>query len=1443
MRRYRNTVLISVLLFIALIFSSCVPRVNLFTVEVVSEPNSISVILLNDIRQADFSASDVKKTPLVLSLKPKETVIVKVIDEEPTDESDEMHLFDSWADGSVANPRVITADSNKKFEIKTKKSVRLSITSNPKGLVQIEGSGFYPVDTVLTLVAPGGVSEYHFSHWKVNGIADYNHELTIKLDSPVKIEAVYEQEALRILKVETEPKGLEVTIDGKEVGSPYVAEVEDGASRTIGFVPQEKDLSNLVDGPDTRYSFKSWSDQDRTNPRNVVMKSDLSLVVVAGTEYLVQASTFPEGIATLKNSNWFAKGSSISFEAPVVSGYEFSHWEVNGELIDGRSLALIVDSPKRVTAHYEQNGYVFSVNTEPSGLEVRINGVTKISPASFSGTHGSSVTVEIPGPQMMDGSEFVPGFDTRYTFSKWSDSNTANPRTVLLEADMELFANLKTEYLVQTATYPEGIAEIHGTGWKVRGSSFSYESSDSIDYNFSHWEVNGERVDGMVIALETNSPMMIVAVYKSKEESTLEVLSDPSELVFNLNSGTYSSPKSFIFEKGTSVQISFPALQEKDVDAELVGNDTRYIFSKWADGSTTNAKTFELGADTGLKAIYTTEFLVEVSSEFARIDGSGWHKKGNVLNLTAPEVSGLRFTGWLVNGSTTEQNPIALTIDSPKKIVAVYEKIEETNKTLRVSTTPEGLLIKLDDKQAVSPFELVAEEGTSHSFSVTSPQEKDLSNLVTGTDVRYVFSSWNDGVTSVNRTVKLDSDFSFTANMNKELKVETATQPAGLVEISGSGWYSEGTNISLKASSVAGYNFLYWIINGVNAGDSTSIEYVLAVPISVKAVYNSIPAVSFENISIAKGDTLRLTLSDYASDKDGDSLEYTLLSGPGSVSKGIYTVDSSLINAGNYDISIRVTDGRGGSVTGMFTLTVAEENSAPTAPNTPFPVSGSVDQELSVTLSWESVDPDGDQLVFDVYFGTSSDPAKVATGISSGTWQTGELTEGTTYFWRVVARDTKEATAESSLWSFITRDSVPADGVDKVGPVYTGDVLLVSNESESGTSRAFTGTLSESFLPTSFTTAGNLEREAYMVNPEIPLPYEAFPENIASPSDTFELAGVGDTRSFWVLNFATNKYYQLTATLLYAGQHSEVWVESTDAITESKASELGSEFDNAIYPLVAEYFYTPSDVDGNGRVQILCFDIQDNFATTGAYVGGYFSSGDIFNISNSNRAEIFYIDTYPTMHYPKDKPVDVSKAYSTLAHEFQHMVNFNRNYIVEGGEPMPSWINEGLSMAAEHLYNGVLTRRISYYNSSTNIQNGHSLVYWGDNNDTLSNYALSYLFMQYIRAQVGTESVYKDILLDKNNGSGAITNALAKYGMVKTLGEVMTDFRLALHLKNPTGPYGFMDDSDFDGITERLYTGSAKELRGGSAIFKSISDSYTEPGDQGSTIQYAGISG
>jgi len=1304
MRRYRNTILISVLLFIALIFSSCVPRVNLFTVEVVSEPDAISVALLKDIEQASYEASDVQKTPLVLNLKPQETVVVKVIDEEPLEETEVLHVFYSWADGSMVNPRAITADSNKKLEIKTIKKLRVSISTNPKGLVEIAGSGFYPVDTELDLAAPAEVGDYHFAYWNVEGSREYSQELTIKLDGPTKIEAVYENRPMRTLKIDSQPSGLNMNVDGQEILTPYASKSEDGESHTLAFLPQEKDLSNLVNGKDTRYSFKSWSDGDKSNPRTVLLNSDLSLNAITGIEFLTVTSTVPEGIGEFSGVTWKTTGSSVSYVAPEVPGYNFSHWEVDGEDVLTEDLSLIVDSPKSIVAHYGPVGHVLSLNTDPSGLEILINDKTLTGPASLSGSYGDLIAVEIPEPQTRDESEFVIGIDARYRFSRWDDSIDTNKRTIKLDSDKLYTAIMETDYLVETDTMPEGLAEIPEAGWKAKGSFISFESSDLIEYAFSHWEVNGERVDGEILDLVVERPVKVIAVYKSKEESTLEIASDPKGLVFSLNKESYSAPKSFVFESGTSVEVSFHASQEKDSSDQVSGNDTKFVFSKWADGSTSNNRSIEITEDTTLKALAETEYLVEVSSEITHIEGSGWYRQGVSLTVTAPEVSGYKFVSWSVNGIVLEQNPISLTINSPKKIVALYEKVEAVSRTLRVSTTPVGLLVKIDSKQQASPYQISTEEGTSHLISVVSPQEKDESSFIVGNDVRLIFSSWEDGVTSITRTVKLDTDKSFTAALNKEFRVVTGVQPAGITEVAGTGWYQAGANLIFSTSPVEGHNFLYWQVNGANAGENSALELSVIEPISVKAVYNSFPSVSLPDIAIAKGEAVVADLSKYSSDADEDALEYALVSGPGSIAGKTYSVDSSTLSAGKYEVSIEVSDGRGGSATANFTLTVTETNNTPDVPGSPLPATGSVDEEVSLTLSWTCSDPDGDSLVYDVYFGTSSTPAKAASGLSSATWQTGELTEGTTYYWRVVARDSKGATSESQIWNFTTRNSVPADGVDKIGPIYTGDVLLVSNESESGTSRAFTGTLSEDFLPTSFTYSDNLEMEAFMVNPEIPLPYDAFPENIAVPGDTFELSSIGDTREFWVLDFATNKYYQLTATLQYAGQHSEVWVESTELITESEAAELGSEFDSEIYPLVTEYFYTPSDVDGNGRVQILCFDIRDNFATTGAYVGGYFSSGDLFSISNSNEAEVFYIDTYPTMYYPKDKPVDVSRSYSTLAHEFQHMVNFNRNYLVEGGDPMPSWINEGLSMAAEHLYSGVLTRRISYYNSSTNIQ-------------------------------------------------------------------------------------------------------------------------------------------
>lgn len=422
--------------------------------------------------------------------------------------------------------------------------------------------------------------------------------------------------------------------------------------------------------------------------------------------------------------------------------------------------------------------------------------------------------------------------------------------------------------------------------------------------------------------------------------------------------------------------------------------------------------------------------------------------------------------------------------------------------------------------------------------------------------------------------------------------------------------------------------------------------------------------------------------------------------------------------------------------------------------------------------------------------------------------------------------------------------SGPPEGVDFDGPIFTGSVLLVSNESSDGNSGSFSGGLTPERVAISEerTEGPRLALEAYRVNPIISLE-NPDPSKIITPNEeSLQGRAVGDKKTFWTVNFQSNQYEQVTATLQAIGLNCMIWVQNITEITISKAQQLAAEFDNKIWSSVTTNFYTPSDKNGDQKIAILCFDIKDDFDSTGSYTGGYFNSTDLYNQASSNLMELFYIDTYPSMHYPSSNPVDVTKAYSTLAHEFQHMVNYNRNVFVENGFEMVGWLDEGLSMAAEHILYGALTSRINYYNTNSSIKNGHSVLYWDEGN-VLPNYALSYLFLQYIRVQSGKgNAIFKEIVEDVSNDYKVVEKVVnANINSSLNFGDFMTNFRLALLMKRSTGSYGFKGEEGFKIISTQMYTGIGTNLRGGGAIFKGIAGSFTNPGNAGPNIQYAGV--
>ncbi len=100
----------------------------------------------------------------------------------------------------------------------------------------------------------------------------------------------------------------------------------------------------------------------------------------------------------------------------------------------------------------------------------------------------------------------------------------------------------------------------------------------------------------------------------------------------------------------------------------------------------------------------------------------------------------------------------------------------------------------------------------------------------------------------------------------------------------------------------------------------------------------------------------------------------------------------------------------------------SKENSPPEIPWGPVPADGALNQELDLTLTWKCDDPDGDLVLFDIYFGPENPPPLVQSKTLMKSFQVSGLKPNHTYYWRVKADDLKTDAVEGPLWSFTTGD-------------------------------------------------------------------------------------------------------------------------------------------------------------------------------------------------------------------------------------------------------------------------------------------------------------------------------------------------------------------------------------------------------------------------------------
>jgi hypothetical protein len=401
---------------------------------------------------------------------------------------------------------------------------------------------------------------------------------------------------------------------------------------------------------------------------------------------------------------------------------------------------------------------------------------------------------------------------------------------------------------------------------------------------------------------------------------------------------------------------------------------------------------------------------------------------------------------------------------------------------------------------------------------------------------------------------------------------------------------------------------------------------------------------------------------------------------------------------------------------------------------------------------------------------------------------------------------------------------------------FSGSVLIAYNTStatESQVSGSFSGTYTASSSSVMAKSARrenvydertdeNTGKTYYLTEPDLPVYIPSTQSKglmrsaSAAPAASY---AVNTERSF--LDDSNNNR---SMKCLYVGSYCTVWGCTSDPgaidINATQAASIGQYYDGKYAAMTSAFGTYHYDVDGDGKVAIMCYDIDKNFETNpnvNSYTGGFFWSYDMY--SEHNGLDCIHIDTFPGMGGNASTPLtDVSGCYSTLFHEFQHMINYSyqvkNNYAY--GE-METYLNEAFSMAAEHLICGTdsVSTRVSFFNNYSSQYSGNPLTYWmGDGYANLYNYSTSYLFGQYVRTRYAQvqggdgSTIYKKVLESRSSANDGDTLGIICNLLGTSAGQLVADFWRAVYLKSASGLYGFNGEAWADSISPYVYSAS-----------------------------------
>lgn len=620
-------------------------------------------------------------------------------------------------------------------------------------------SGWFPAGTVLTFEATPSAGQL-FAGWNGDIDTAAGSPTTLVVDGPKQVEAVFGTQFVEFF-VESE-RGTSIPAIGSNL-FPQGSTITPSINAPV-----------LVDG-NTRFTAIGWTGTgdivagSGSSAGPFTLTQDSSLTWLWSTSYFGTVTSGPGGSAT-PSSAWHTHGASVQLKATPDPFYSFGSW--SGSLnANAPTLNLVVTEPFDVLASFVRDEYTVEVRSA-HGSPVPPRGLNAL-PAGTEIRPSNAQLITDGGTQWVNQTGTIPPF--------------------ILTENTEINWLWTTNYWIETASDTGGsITPLPSAEWHPYGGELVLQATPKPHYRHTGWrgDTDGTVESEASIRIPVDRPRRVTATFE-REAYTLNV----------------TSPHGTVSGGG-----SYPALTEVEASVSpqsITNGTTRFQLLGWEGAGAAPASGrgepvgFTLSESSEVRFVWESNMWLEVSAQpGGTVDrASAWFDAGALVEITATPARFQRFSGWLGDVPTGSSNPLLLTMDQARSVIAVFEPVPVS---LTISspypvTTKPSLGTHVYDAGATVDVELLDD-----IVNEPSGTTRHLARGFVGTGD---FSDEDAGDPAATQLTQ-DSTVSFA--WSTEHYLTTASQVGGIVNLQ-SGWHERGAELSLIASPEAGYRFRGWL--------------------------------------------------------------------------------------------------------------------------------------------------------------------------------------------------------------------------------------------------------------------------------------------------------------------------------------------------------------------------------------------------------------------------------------------------------------------------------------------------------------------------------------------------------------------------------------------------------------------------------------------------------